>query len=122
MIGAESSHVLRHAPADSEETTLAETVHIADTWVSRAIGLIGRRGLKTSHALVFPFASARTRSIHTVGVRAAIDVVWCVADRVTQVRTLAPWRGLAHARADTVIELPAGAAADVAVGDRIHME
>lgn len=122
MIGAESPYVIRHAPADGEETILAETVHIADTWVARAIGLIGRRGLKVTHALVFPFGSARTRSIHTVGVRAAIDVIWCVADRVTQVRTLAPWRGLANARADTVIELPAGAAAEVAVGDRVRME
>ncbi|MFP4217457.1 MAG: DUF192 domain-containing protein [Salinarchaeum sp.] len=122
MIGAESSHVLRHTPADGEETTLAETVHIADTWVARAIGLIGRQGLKANHALVFSFTRACTRHIHTVGVRAAIDAIWCVGSQVTQVRTLAPWRGLAGARADTVIELPAGAAAAVAVGDRVCME
>ncbi len=92
---------------------------MADTPVARAVGLIGRRGLKEGHALVFPFERRRTRRIHTVGVRAAIDVVWCVGNRVSLVRTLPAWRGLASAPADTVVELPAGAAGIVEVGDRL---
>ena len=40
---------------------------------------------------------------------------------VVKVETLHPWRGLGAARADTVIEFPAGAAADVEVGDRVRV-
>ncbi|MGM0592610.1 MAG: DUF192 domain-containing protein, partial [Halobacteriota archaeon] len=51
-----------------------------------------------------------------------LDVIWAVDGRVTRVETLRPWRGFARAEADLVLELPAGAAADVEIGDRIRLE
>jgi hypothetical protein len=38
---------------------------------------------------------------------------------VTAVKRLSAWTGHGRARADTVYELPAGAADDVRVGDRV---
>ena len=110
---------LHHHDSVGPETTLATTVEYADTFLKRAIGLIGTTELPASYALVFPFSAPRGRTIHTVGVRTAIDVIWVVEDEVTTVRTLRPWWGIARGRADTIIECPAGAAAAVTPGDRV---
>jgi hypothetical protein len=45
-----------------------------------------------------------------------------VDDAVTHVKRLRSWVGLGRARADTLLELPAGAADGVAVGDVVHVE
>ena len=47
---------------------------------------------------------------------------WCDDGRVVQVKTLSPWTGLGMASADTVVELPAGTADAVAVGDDVIIE
>ena len=52
----------------------------------------------------------------------AIDAVWLVDDEVTRRKRLAPFVGIGRGTADTVIELPAGAADGVAVGDAVVLE
>lgn len=108
-----------HEPPEGPRRTLAADVETADSWLARGLGLIGRRSIPGDYALVFPFGRATRRGIHTVGVRVPIDVVWSVDDAVTRVETLPAWRGVASARADRVVEFPAGAADGVEVGDRI---
>lgn len=110
---------LRHHTAAGDTTTLATTVEYADTFLDQALGLIGTTRLPESYALVFSFSKPRSRTIHTVGVRTAIDVLWVVDENVTAVQTLPPWYGIGRSRADTVIECPAGAADAVTPGDRI---
>lgn len=110
---------LRHHAASGTTSTLATTVEYADTFLDHALGLIGATHLPDSYALVFSFSTARSRTIHTIGVRTAIDVIWVVDDEVTAVKTLPPWRGLGRGRAATIIECPAGAADGVTPGDRV---
>jgi uncharacterized membrane protein (UPF0127 family) len=78
-----------------------------------------RRSVPGDYALVFPFRRAATRGLHMVFVPFALDAVWTVDGEVTAVKRLSAWTGHGRARADTVYELPAGAADDVRVGDRV---
>lgn len=108
--------------ADGATRTVATTVETADSWLAKGIGLMFRRSIPSEYALVFPFDRTAIRGVHMLCVPFPIDVVWLSEERVEQVRTLAAWTGRGAARADTVLELPAGAAAPIAVGDRIAVE
>jgi len=108
--------------ADADDTrTLAADVERADSWLARARGLMFRRAVPDDYALVFPFGGTKRRGIHTVFVRVPIDVVWTDGGTVTRVETLAPWRSVAIARADTVVELAAGGADGVTEGDAVRL-
>jgi hypothetical protein len=80
-----------------------------------------RRSLPEGYGLVFPFEEAKTRSIHMLFVPIPLDVLWLVEDEVTRVERLRPWLGFGHSIADTVVELPAGAAAGVEAGDTVEI-
>jgi len=78
---------------------------VADGLGARTRGLLGRTGY--SGAMVLP----RTRSVHTVGMRFAIDVAFCDRDlvvldtvRMSPMRLARPRR-----RGRTVVEAEAGA-------------
>jgi len=82
---------------------------VADDFLSRGIGLLGRGGLDDGEALLL----TRTSTITMLLMRFAIDAVFVDrGSRVVRVATrLRPWVPVISARgADAVIELPAGAA------------
>ena len=106
---------------ESTARTLATDIEVADTFLSRARGLMFRRSVPDDYALVFEFGDADTRTLHMVFVPFDIDAVWLADDEVVQTKRLRAWRGLGAAVADTVIELPAGAAAGVEVGDTVRV-
>ncbi|OAQ52592.1 hypothetical protein HTG_13285 [Natrinema mahii] len=105
---------------DSE--VLATTVEVADSLLSRARGLMFRRSIPDDYALAFPFESAETRDLHMLFVRFPIDAVWVVDDVVQRVERLRPWRSVARAEADLILELPAGRGAAIDPGDRLRLE
>jgi uncharacterized membrane protein (UPF0127 family) len=92
---------------------------IAGAYAERLRGLLGRSGYEG--ALVLP----HTRSVHTMGMRFAIDVAFldrqlCVIDCVC----LPPWRmSVPRWRARTVLEAEAGAFErwGLHVGDRLEL-
>ena len=104
-------------------TVLADRVEVAGSTPERMRGLLGRTGLEEGEGLVLP----RAPSIHTFGMRFAIDVVFCTREgRVAAIRREVPpgrllfsWRGRAW-----TLELPPGAAGrrDLAVGDHLSIE
>lgn len=100
---------------------VADRVTVADSFWSRFRGLMLRRPLEPGEGLLIEPCS----SIHMLFMRFAIDAVFIDGDgRVVRVaRRVRPWTGLAAARgARAVIELPAGAAADLAEGDILRLE
>jgi uncharacterized protein len=115
---------LRHEPADGDGSsrTLATTVDTADSIASQVRGLMFRRSLPEDYALAFRFGTARTRDVHTLFVFVPLDVVWVVDGVVRRVERLRPWHGFARETCDLIVELPAGAAADVEPGDRLALE
>jgi uncharacterized membrane protein (UPF0127 family) len=111
-----------HETETGDERVLAETVAVADSLLAKARGLMFRRSIPDDYALVFPFDDVAKRDTHMLFVPFPIDALWLVDGRVEATKRLAAWRGLAYERADTLIELPAGAADGVVVGDRVTVE
>jgi len=119
--------------SDGERRTLATNVELADTSLQQMRGLMFRRSLPDDYALVFekdapgfPLSlvtgSRAKMDAHMLFVAMPIDVVWVDDGTVTQVKTLSPWTGSGIARADTMIEFPAGAADGVEAGDRVVVD
>ncbi len=107
-----------HDP-DGRHAVLASDVDVADSLSSQTRGLMFRRSIPEDYALVFRFETAKPRDVHMLFVTFPIDVLWLVDDVVRRVERLKPWRGYAREEADTIVELPAGSADRVAVGDRV---
>ena len=104
-------------------TVLGEEIGIADTSLSRMVGLLGRKELKTGAGLLI----IPSQAVHTVAMRYPIDVVFVDKTcRVVHVQpSLVPYRvSGVHWRARCVIELPVGTIAQTrtSVGDELVIE
>jgi uncharacterized membrane protein (UPF0127 family) len=106
---------------DLSPLTLATDVSVANSFVSRARGLM-LRSVPEDSAMVFPFDRPGKQWIHTALVLVHIDVVWTVEDEVTRVEQMRPLFDLAGARADRVVEFPAGASDGISVGETVRVE
>lgn len=82
-------------------------IEVADTWRARLRGLAFMDRSRAPDALLFH----GTRSVHTVGMRFALDLVWLdEAGRIVRVdREVGPNRHRCCRAARAVIETPAGA-------------
>lgn len=80
------------------------TLEIADGWRSRLQGVIGRDELDGA-LLLTP-----ARSVHTLGVKFALDIAFCDGDMyVLDIITMVPNRlGMPRPRARSVLEAPKG--------------
>lgn len=110
-----------HDP-EGERRVLASDVEVTDSFLRKGLGLMFRRSVPEGYALLFRFDRQARRGLHMVFVPFAVDVVWLCDGIVQQVCTLRPWLGHGRAVADTVVELPAGAADGVEAGDRVVVE
>jgi uncharacterized membrane protein (UPF0127 family) len=83
-------------------------VPVATTAAARLLGLAGLQREQAGPGLLIP----RCRSVHTAGMRFALDLVFLDEDRCpVSVRCAVPPCRVARERhADAVLELPAGAA------------
>lgn len=106
---------------ENHTEVLANDVLVADAIHRRALGLMFRPPLDEGEAMVFRFAESKTRGIHTLFVRAPIDVVWVRNERATMVETVSPWTLRRRGVGDTIIELPEHGAQPVDVGDEIRL-
>ncbi len=106
----------------TRNTVLGERVTVAETSLSRMIGLLGKRRLEPGTGmLIIP-----SQAVHTVAMRFPIDVVF--VDRHWQVihtrPAMLPYRvtGI-HWKARCVIELPQGMIAETLteVGDQLSV-
>lgn len=109
------------------DAVIARDVRKADSFATRALGLIGRSGLPDGETLLIQGTKlAACNSVHTCFMRFPIDVVF-VDDTLTVrsiVRNLKPWRVTWPAfGATSAFEFSAGALAQapIAVGDVLHV-
>ena len=106
----------------SRNAVLAERAVVADSFLDRARGLLGRSALAPGEGLILRPCNA----VHTVGMTFPIDVVHLGADsRVLRiVADLRPWRlGPLVRGSRVVVELPAGIvrATGTKVGDVVQL-
>jgi len=114
---------------EPDRRVLATEVEVADSLRSQALGLMFRASIPEEYALVmevgdggFLSSGPARQFVHMLFVRFPIDVVWLVDGEVRRTARMHPWRSFAVARADRILELPAGAAADVDPGDTVVLE
>ncbi|WP_255190743.1 DUF192 domain-containing protein [Natronobeatus ordinarius] len=107
---------------DGDAEVLASEVDTADSILAQTRGLMFRRSIPDDYALAFRFRRAKTRDVHMLFVPFSIDVVWIVDDRVRRIERLRPWIGYAREKCDLLVELPAGAADGLSVGDELVLE
>jgi len=110
-----------HDPAGARRT-LASDVDRAETMLEQSRGLMFRRSIPDDYGLVFPFDGVGRRFIHMLFVAFPLDVIWLTNGEVQRVTTMYPWRSVGYSKADTVVELPAGAADGVCEGDVVSIE
>lgn len=127
-------HVEDEVLGESEgprERVLASTVETAESTLAHAKGLRFRSSIPDDFAYVMAvggkslvhFSDDATRNIVDMFfMRFPIDVVWLLDDEVVKVKTMHPWRSFGLAKADTIVELPKGAAVGVSVGDTVRVE
>lgn len=98
---------------------LARRCTVAGTPRQRLRGLLGRLSLPAGEGLLLP----RTPSVHTCGMRFAIDVVFLDGDDIVVrvVEALSPWRFAGGRGARAALELPAGVAGAAGVGAGEHL-
>jgi hypothetical protein len=80
-----------------------------------------RRSIPDDYGLVFQFDVPKKRDLHMLFVPFAIDAVWLVGTEVIATKRLRSWIGLGRSTADTILELPAGAATDIEPGDTVEL-
>jgi uncharacterized membrane protein (UPF0127 family) len=104
----------------ADEAVVCDRCEIPETALGRMRGLLGRDGLEPGSGMLID----RAPSVHMFFMRFPIDVVFLDRDRkvVRVVERLRPWRVAGARRAVAALELPAGAAAAVAVGDELVLE
>jgi uncharacterized membrane protein (UPF0127 family) len=107
--------------SDGRSETLATEVETADSFLAKARGLMFRRSIPDDYALVFRFDEVGDRDVHMVFVPFPLDVLWLRDGEVQRTERLSAWTGLAKAEADELIELPAGSADGVSVGDEVRV-
>ena len=93
-------------------------VRFATTFIDRLVGLLSSSGLPIDSGLYFPKCSA----VHTFGMRFAIDVLFLDAEcRVLKIVTMSRWKVSIHSKADSVLELQAGACGyhDIKIGQKL---
>lgn len=98
----------------SDGTIIASEVERADSFLKQAVGLMFRKQIPESYAMLFDMGYEQIMSIHMLFVFFPIDVVYLDKERrIVDVRTrLRPWIGLSWPRKPSqyVIEMPAGTA------------
>ncbi|MEF8783636.1 MAG: DUF192 domain-containing protein [Haloarculaceae archaeon] len=111
-----------------EQRVLATEVEVADSALAQAKGLMFRGQVPEDFALVMDVGGGllsggpSRQFVHMLFMRVPIDVVWLVDETVQRTARLSPWTSFGLARADRIIELPAGGAEGVEPGDRIRVE
>ena len=119
--------IVHESERRSDERVVATTVEVATSALARARGLMFRRSVPDGYALVMEmgdglFGRPGRQAVHMLFVPFSLDVVWLVDGEVRRVARLRPFVGLAAARADRIVELPAGGADGVESGDSLRVE
>jgi uncharacterized membrane protein (UPF0127 family) len=105
---------------------LTDDVEVADSTLSQMRGLMFRSDIPGALVMEvgggFSLTGGPPRQfVHMLFVREPLDVIWLADDEVQKVARMHPWRSVGMAKADRILELPAGDAEGVNVGDTVEV-
>lgn len=115
---------------DGGGRVLATAVERPESGLANAKGLRFRHELSEGAAFVMDvggrsslplLGGPRWAVVDMLFVYTPLDVLWVVDEEVVKTERLRPWTGVGAGRADTIVELPPGAAEAVAVGDTVRV-
>lgn len=114
-------------PALTSTVTIGSTrfqVDVADSPAERARGLMGQTSLAPGTGMLFRFDDVATRSFWMKDTLIALDLISIRAGRVAAIQRLEPCRAdpcptTETPEADSVLEVAAGAAGDLVVGEQV---
>lgn len=106
----------------SKNTTLGENISLADTFLTRTLGLIPRSSISDGEGLIIDPCN----SIHMFFMRFPIDVLFVGSDNIVVyvIKNIKPWRvSKVVWNAKYVIELPVGTVerTNTKVGDKLNI-
>jgi uncharacterized membrane protein (UPF0127 family) len=104
-----------------ENRILLGNCRVANSFFTRFLGLMGKKGIASDEAVVFP----RCNSIHTFFMRFPIDVIFVgeTGEVVEIFSALKPWRLLLPQRgAKHVVEMGPGRAGQLGIGKGSRLE
>lgn len=102
----------------TKNKTVSSNTKMADTFLSRLIGLLGRSELMPGESLLIK----PCYSVHTFGMRFTIDVVFLDREgKVLKKVTLPPWKVAGCRGAYSVLELPKDVSMEITVGDKLEI-
>lgn len=122
MVSSNTARLINvdHNSGGNPVSEIASHVEVANSTWDKSRGLMFRSQLLDDHAVCFEWDNCRLRLMHMLAVPFGLQAIWTDADnRVTQVKRLAPLLGWGLAPGSRVFEVPAGAADNVDVGDRL---
>ncbi len=103
-----------------ENSVIAESVILANSFVDRLIGLLGKQEFPKQTALWI----SKCSSIHTFFMKFSIDAIFVDKNLIVKktIRNLKPWRlTLPGFRYDSVFEFQSGELNDVEKGDQLRV-
>ena len=115
--------VMQTIALENQDRVLIPKLRVARSFLSRFMGLMGKRGIAADEALCFP----KCNSIHTFFMRFPIDIVFVGTDGtvIDVVEGLRPWRLLLpRSKARHTVEIAARRARElgIRVGDRLRCQ
>jgi uncharacterized membrane protein (UPF0127 family) len=116
------AHELFRITNETRGTLVCDRARIADSFLTRLVGLLGRRFLDPGEGLLITPSSG----VHTFGMAFPIDIVALDSRmRINRIREkTGPWRiGGLSLRTKSVLELPAGQSsrARIEIGDQLSI-
>ena len=102
----------------SGETVLGNRIEMADTFLKKLVGLMGRSDLQEGEGLFLDHCAA----IHCFFMKMPIDAVYLSREwKVTGIETIRPWHlGTITKNTSHVLELPAGSVSGkLKIGDQL---
>lgn len=128
------SHWLIHTPTTTQPDTKPESgtenptsniitknVDVVESELRKGIGYMFSRTQPNTKALVLPYNKLTQRIVHSVFVPFEVDVLWINGVTVTHKKQLHAWFGFGKANADMIVELPAGEADNISIGDKLEV-
>lgn len=108
---------MKNCVKKTDGTMIASQVELADRFLSRFLGLMGKPALGPEEGLLLTHCS----SIHCCFMRFPIDAVYLNRTmKIVGIETVKPWRAGSFFRgAKHVLELPAGKARGLSPGDTL---